>query len=200
MPGVSEKYRTISPHSNSVAVKPISGQCTYAGKKFNIPPESYAVLTIEQTCAVSAQRLMVVENFETFRLLERYSWIDYQGLDVLAIYRGDIRFRLDEAASVVRQRSEPTLMFSDFDPAGLAMAAGLARLERIVLPDIAWLESMTVQSRRQDLFANQLDQYAGMLDRQTSLLISPIWHLMKRLGSGLPQEGMAAAPFKVSTK
>jgi hypothetical protein len=137
IPGVSEKSRTASPNSNSVAIKPIAGQCMYDGKQLSIPAESYAVLTIQQVCAVSAQRLMVVENFETFRLLERYQWIDCQGLDVLAIYRGDSRFRLDEATSVVLQRQEPTWIFSDFDPAGLAMALGLIRLERVVLPEIS---------------------------------------------------------------
>jgi hypothetical protein len=198
IPGVSEKYRTISPHSNSVAIKPISGQCMYDGKQFCIPAESYAVLTIQQACAVSAQRLLVVENFETFRLLERYQWIDYQGLDILAIYRGDTRFRLDEVASMLTQRLEPTWIFSDFDPAGLAMAVVLPRLERVVLPKITWLEDMTIKSRRHDLFANQLKQYGRLLDRTNSLLIDPVWQLMKRLNAGLPQEWMAKAPIQTT--
>ena len=198
IPGISEKSGTLSPHSNSVAIKPISGRCTYAGKQFSIPAESYAVLTVQQACAVSAQRLMVVENFETFRLLERYQWIDYQGLDVLAIYRGEKQFRLNEARSVLVQRSEPTWMFSDFDPAGLAMAVGLPRLERVVSPEISWLKHMTIKSRRQDLFANQLDQYGRMLDRTDSVLIAPTWLLMKCLSAGLPQEWMAKAPSQTS--
>lgn len=193
-PGVSEKYRTRNPHRDSVAVKPIAGQCLYDGAPFSMPSESYAILTVEQAVAISAHRLLVVENLETFRLLERYRWIDYQGLAVLAIYRGDTRFRVDEAAAVVAQRSEPTWMFSDFDPAGLAMAAALPRLERVVLPDLTWLEDMTVQSRRQNLFADQLGQYGGILDRQINPLISPVWQLMKGLRAGLPQEWMAATP------
>ena len=198
IPGISEKSGTIRPHSNSVSVKPISGNCFYGGKPFSIPSESYAVLTIQQACAVSAQRLMVVENFETFRLLESYLWIDYQGLDVLAIYRGDKQFRQDEAASVLERRTEPTWMFSDFDPAGLAMAVGLPRLERVILPEMPWLEHMTIKSRRQDLFANQLDQYGRMLDGTNSVFIAPAWLLMKRLSAGLPQEWMAKAPSQTS--
>lgn len=193
-PGVSEKHRTLAPHRDSVAVKPVAGQCLLAdGAPFTIPPESYAVLTVEQALRISTQRLLVVENLETFRLLERYRWIDYQGLSVLAIYRGDQRLRLDEAAAVVAQRSEPTWMFADFDPAGLAMAARLPRLERVVLPDTAWLADTTRASRRDNLFANQFEQYGATLARECNPLIRPLWQLMNDLKLGLPQEGMASA-------
>lgn len=195
-PGVSEKHRTLAPHRDSVAVKPIAGQCLLpGGAPFTIPPESYAVLTVAQALAISAQRLLVVENLETFRLLERYRWIDHQGLTVLAIYRGDQRLRLDEAAAVVAQRHEPTWMFADFDPAGLAMAARLPRLERVVLPDTVWLADTTRKCRRHDLFASQFDQYGPTLARETNPLIRPLWQLMKDLKLGLPQEGMATAPL-----
>jgi hypothetical protein len=194
-PGISEKHRTKPPHRDSVAVKPIAGPCLLAdGTPFTIPPESYAVLTVAQAMVISAQRLLVVENLETFRLLERYRWIDYQGHSVLAIYRGDKRLRLDEAAAVVAQRSEPTWMFADFDPAGLAMAARLPRLERVVLPDTAWLATQTRACRRADLFASQFDQYSATLERESNPLIRPVWQLMKDLKLGFPQEGMATAP------
>jgi len=195
-PGVSEKHRTLAPHRDSVAVKPIAGQCLLpGGAPFSLPPESYAVLTVAQALAISAQRLLVVENLETFRLLERYRWIDHQGLTVLAIYRGDQHLRLDEAAAVVAQRHEPTWMFADFDPAGLAMAARLPRLERVVLPDTAWLADTTRKCRRHDLFASQFEQYGPTLERDANPLIRPLWQLMKDLKLGLPQEGMATAPL-----
>jgi hypothetical protein len=194
-PGISEKHRTQPPHRDSVAVKSIAGQCLLpGGVPFSLPPESYAVLTVAQALSISGQRLLVVENLETFRLLERYRWIDYQGLNVLAIYRGDKRLRLDEAAAVVAQRPEPTWMFADFDPAGLAMATRLPRLERVLLPDAAWLTAQTRACRRDDLFASQFDQYSATLERETNPLIRPLWQLMKDLKKGLPQEGMAAAP------
>lgn len=195
-PGVSEKHRTRPPHRDSVAVKPIAGQCLLpGGTPFSLPPESYAVLTVAQALTISAQRLLMVENLETFRLLERYRWINHQGLTVLAIYRGDQRLRLDEAAAVVAQRPEPTWMFADFDPAGLAMAARLPRLERVLLPDTAWLTAQTRACRRDDLFASQFDQYSATLEQEANPLIRPLWQLMKDLKLGLPQEGMAAAPL-----
>jgi hypothetical protein len=195
-PGVPEKCRTKPPHRDSVAVKPIAGPCLLAdGTPFTIPPESYAVLTVAQALTISAQRLLVVENLETFRLLERYRWIDYQGLNVLAIYRGDKRLRPDEAAAVVAQRNEPTWMFADFDPAGLVMAARLPRLERVVLPDTAWLTNQTHISRRYDLFAKQFKQNSATLERECNPLIAPLWQLLKEVKKGLPQEWMAAAPY-----
>jgi hypothetical protein len=193
--GLPEKNGTKPPHRDSVAFKPMAGKCLLAdGAPFTIPPESYAVLTVEQALSISAQRLLVVENLETFRLLERYRWIDYQGLNVLAIYLGDEGFRQDEVAAVVAQRNEPTWMFADFDPAGLAMAARLPRLERVVLPDTAWLTRKTYMSRRDDLFASQFDQYSATLERESNPLIHPLWQLLKDMKKGLPQEGMAAAP------
>ena len=189
-PGMSEKIGTRKPHSDSVAVKPVAGTCSLNDQQLTVPPGSYLVLSCEQALSIRAGRLLVVENFETFRYLERYDWISYHEQDVLAVFRGDPQYRTDVAQEVIRQRSEPVWAFCDFDPAGLAICANLPRLERIVLPGFDDLEETTLRARRQDLYMAQLPQYGNLLDSDSRDLVANVWNLMKRLRTGLPQEWM----------
>lgn len=190
LPGMSEKTGTKKPHSDSVAVKPVAGTCSLDGRKLAIPQKSYLVLTCEQALSVRAGRLLVVENFETFRHLERYDWISYEEQDVLAVFRGDPQYRTDDALKVIMQRREPVWAFCDFDPAGLAISANMPRLERIVLPEFDDLEEKAVRARRQDLYIEQLPQYGKRLESDSRDMVASVWNLMKRLRAGLPQEWM----------
>jgi hypothetical protein len=133
---------------------------------------------------------MVVENFETFRRLESYHWIDYQGQDVLAIFQGDNVFRQTTQLEIVRQRLEPVWAFFDFDPAGLGMGRNLPRLEKIVLPDHDVLAEKTKRARRQALYIEQISQWGNAIESDLRDLVSTPWRLMKGLKSGLPQEWM----------
>lgn len=187
-PGVSEKVGTAAPHANSIAVKCAKGICRLGEE--TIPHTGYAVLTLEQALMVSADRIMVVENLESFRWLTRTGWIDYQGLNVLAIYRGDPRFKVDDALRLVLARPEPVWAFFDFDPAGLGMSLGLPRLERLILPHQDSLMRLVRSADAGYLYSDQLEQYAGILEGLTSGPVWEAWRLMKSLRSGLPQEWM----------
>lgn len=187
-PGISEKVGTVAPHSNSIAVKCAQGICRLGDD--TIPHIGYAVLTLEQALLVSADRIMVVENLESFRWLARTSWIDYQGLNVLAIYRGDPRFKVDDAQRLVSARPEPVWAFFDFDPAGLGMSLELSRLERLILPPQDSLTRLVRSADAGHLYSDQLEQYEGTLDGLTSGPVWEAWRLMKSLHSGLPQEWM----------
>lgn len=190
IPEQSEKIGTQNPHADSVAVKPISGICTHEGQKLVVPNGSYLVVRLEQALSIQATRLMVVENFETFRRLESYHWIDYQGQDVLAIFHGDNVFHQTTQLEVVRLRFEQVWAFFDFDPAGLGMGRNLPRLERIVLPDHGVLTEKTKRARRQALYIEQIPQWANAIESDLRALVSSPWSLMKSLKSGLPQEWM----------
>lgn len=185
-PGVSEKVGTVAPHADSVAVKTASGLCTQGAE--TIATTGYSVLTTEQALRVRADRILVVENFETFRWLARTHWIDYQGLNVMAVYRGDPLYKIDDALRLVAARQEPVWTYFDFDPAGLCMSAAMPRLERIILPGAEVLSRTVRRARQLHLYADQLVQCQATLDALCTGPVTDAWILMKSLRSGVTQE------------
>lgn len=192
--GMSEKDFSVAPHANSVAVKGL-GNCRFDGHGLHTPLGAYMVLTVEQAMRVTCERIMVVENLETFRGLQDYAWIERRGLAVLAIYRGEKDVPNKDAAELIRSRAEPIWGFFDFDPAGLAMANALPgdRFERLILPDRGLLEKSADSARGRQLFDRQLNSYERVLDGAVHQDIAAAWALMKRLRSAVTQEKMQAA-------
>jgi hypothetical protein len=188
--GLSEKVFSTAPHARSVAIKPI-GPCKLLGRELFAPQGGYLILTPEQACSVSCDRLMLVENFETFRTLEAYAWVP-RSPAVMAVFRGDTIYSPAEAAEVIANRTDPVWGCFDFDPAGLAMAAALGedRLESLLLPPQAWLEASMDSPRGRDLFATQVGQYGQLLDRCAHPEVATAWRLMKRERSAVTQERM----------
>lgn len=192
--GMSEKSLSAAPHSRSVAVKAL-GRCTLDGHELYTPTGAYLVLTPADAKRVVCQRLMVVENLETFRTLDAYAWIDCRGMDVLAIYRGDVRLRNNDATEAIQGRQEPVWGFFDFDPAGLAFANALpaGRLERVILPSQTWLNQAADTPRGRQLFDSQVAIYSKVLNDAVHAEVIACWRLMKRLRSGVTQERMLHA-------
>lgn len=192
--GMSEKDFSVAPNANSVAVKGL-GNCYFDGHGLHTPQGAYLVLTVEQAMRVTCKRIMVVENLETFRSLQDYTWIDRRGFAVLAIYRGDKDVPNKDAAELIRSRAEPIWGFFDFDPAGLAMANALPgdRFEQLLLPDYGWLEKSADTARGRQLFDQQLSSYGSVLNRATHQQIVAAWTLMNRLRSAVTQERMKKA-------
>lgn len=193
--GMSEKTFSVAPHSRSVAVKAL-GSCLLDGRPLWTPEGAYSVLTPEQALRVTCTRIMPLENLETFRFLEAYTWIDRQGQDVLVIYRGDQKLSNKDALEVILGRSEPLWAFYDFDPAGLALASRLdsKRLERLVLPPQAWLAAAADSARGRQLYDSQVRQYAQALDSARHPHIAAAWQTLRRLKAGVTQERMRSAP------
>lgn len=189
--GISEKSYSTAPHSNSVSVK-VLGTCYLDDHLLYTPVGANLVLTKEQALRVTCQRIMLVENLESFRFLEEYAWIDRPDFNVLVVYRGDKQAPLGDAASVVVNRSEPIWAFTDFDPAGLAMVNAMPndRLEEILLPSPCWLTVAANTARGRELFDVQEAQYSATLDESSTPAVRRAWALMKRLRSGVTQERM----------
>lgn len=189
--GLSEKSYSTAPHSNSVSVK-VLGTCYLDNHLLYTPVGANLILTVDQALRVTCQRVILVENLESFRRLDDYTWIDRPDLNVLVIYRGDKRAPLGDAALVVANRSEPIWSFTDFDPAGLAMANAMPhdRLEKILLPSPSWLTVAANTARGRELFDVQETQYSATLDVSSIPAVRQAWALMKRLRSGVTQERM----------
>lgn len=189
--GLSEKSFSVAPHEKSVALRFI-GACTLEEGTVSSPPGSYMVCTPEMAHRITCDAIMLVENFETFRTLERYAWIDVEGQAVLVVYRGDPRLSL--SLDFVHERREPLWAFVDFDPAGLAIANALPhdRLQRLILPSLSWLEQASQNLRGRALFEQQ-KQYTRVLDASSHDLIRSWWGEMRRLRSAVVQEHMQEA-------
>ena len=192
--GMSEKSLSAAPHADSVAVK-FLGRCTLDERELFAPRGGYMVLTAEQAMRVSCECILLVENLETFRYLESYSWIDPVGLNVLVLYRGDKELPGKTAGEVVRARVEPIWGFFDFDPAGLALANAQppGRLERLVLPSATWLRRASNTQRGRQLFDAQVLAYGAVLEKSEHPAVTGPWQLMKELGSAVTQERMLSA-------
>lgn len=195
--GMSEKALSAAPHSGSIGVKCI-GLCALDGVPLHTPEGTYLVVTPQVAGRIRCDRLMLVENLETFRQLERYSWIDYRGHSVLVIYRGDYALSTGKALNLLRARSEPVWAFVDFDPAGLVIANSLPaeRLERIVLPEEAWLRQAANTSRGRQLFDEQEAGARTSLERATLSEVRIAWAVLAELRSAVTQERMLSVHEK----
>lgn len=183
-----EKAGTLSPHQDSIAVKAAHGRCACQGHP--VPSLGYQVLTLEQAREIRTDVLLVVENLESLRFLERNRWIDYQALAVLAIFRGDGVFRADVVASMLEASGSPVWAYFDFDPAGLGMAARLPRLQKVLLPPEDVLVSTSRKANQVHLYADQVDQWGKSLTSDDRLMIQRPWSLLRKLRVGLAQELM----------
>lgn len=192
--GLSEKNFSEAPHARSVAVKFIGG-CSLNGQSLATPSGTYMVLYPESAMQVTCDRLLLVENLETFRRLEDYKWVRYDALSVMAIFRGDPSLSISDALEVVRRRPEAIWAFVDFDPAGLAIANSLpqGRLERVVLPAATWLEKAADTHRGRQLYADQAGRYTASLDSSIHAQVCLWWREMKHLQSAVTQERMLSA-------
>lgn len=191
--GLSEKALSAAPHAGSVAVKCI-GRCTLDASELRTPEGAYLVVSPETGGRITCDRLLLVENLETFRQLERYGWIDYQGLAVMAVYRGDSVLSTGDSLKLIRARPEPVWAFVDFDPAGLVIANSLPaeRLERIVLPGLRWLRQAAMTSRGRQLFEEQEPKARAGLERTVHPVVRAAWTELNALRGGVTQERMLA--------
>lgn len=188
--GLSEKTSTIAPHENSIALRVASGECRIDGSALYTPAGSYLVASYETALRISADRLMVIENLETFRHLEKQRWIDYGNLSTLAIFRGDTRFNAADSLALVKSRPEPVWAFYDFDPAGLALANMTIRLDKVVSPPNEWLIPAARRAKRFDLYQDQIEQYRSTLEATSNTQVRALWALMKDIKVGYAQEWM----------
>ncbi|MBK1683921.1 DUF7281 domain-containing protein [Rhodoferax fermentans] len=185
-PGISEKSGTVNPHANTVAFK------VFAGGSPTTRP-GYQVASVEEVAGLTPDLVMVVENFETLRQLERYQWVIDRLTSVktaLTIFKGDNIYRLDDAQNCISLFDCPVWGFHDFDPAGLHMSLSIRNIEEHLVPPQGLLAAAVVAQKRSDLYFNQYNQYAGALDLCDHPQIAALWSLMKRWQKGLPQEWM----------
>ena len=183
--GISEKTGTLAPHADSVAFR-IWGA---APRDFLV---GYQVATPLEVSQIKCDLTMVVENFETFRQLQQYRWVEDKFIDksVLVIFRGDPIYKIENAQQALAGLNKPVLGFFDFDPAGLFMCSKLDGLSQLVLPDLNTVKCAAKAGKRDDLYYDQVAGFGSSLDKQLQPEIAEAWAMMKEIRIGLPQEWM----------
>jgi len=88
----------------------------------------------------------------------------------------------------------PVWAFYDFDPAGLGMVLRLPRVDRLILPNLQWLQTQACLRRRTDLYEDSLAQWGSTLNDASRPDVAAAWRVMQSLRCGLPQEWMELAP------
>lgn len=189
--GMSEKAFSAAPRARSVAIRCV-GDCKLDGHSVYTPDGTHMVTTPEQAATIDCDRIMLVENFETFQHILSYRWIRWDAMGTLVVYRGDRENSIQHASLLVRIRHEPVAGFFDFDPAGLMMAKSIpaSRFEGFVLPDKAWLESACDSPHGRQLYDRQVGVFGSALDAIGEPLIRDRWEFMKSLASAVAQERM----------
>ena len=184
-PGITEKHGTTAPHDDCVA---------YRMFRFDMPQSvGYGVASGLDVSQLPADVMMVVENFETFRQLHRYTWVMDRLKTIVycvVVFRGDNVYSMGDAMRCVNSSNLPKIGFHDFDPAGLYMSASLPGLVEHLMPQPSVLEPAVLEGKRSDLYFSQLAQFANELERTTLANIPDAWKLMRRMQKGLPQEWM----------
>lgn len=192
--GMSEKHFSAAPRARSVSVRCV-GSCTHDGRGLYTPDGTHLVATLDQASAITCEKIMVVENFETFRQVLSYRWIRWAEGGTLVVYRGDPESPIQDAATLVRDRTEPVKGFFDFDPAGLMMAKAIPpeRFAGFVLPGREWLRAAANTPHGRQLYDRQLSGFGAALDDASQPLVRESWEFMKSLASAVAQEGMLNA-------
>ena len=184
-PGMTEKYGTKAPHGDSVAYRLFQ-----FGKPQGV---GYGVACALEVSQLPADTMMLVENFETFRQLHRYSWVVKRIESVVScvvVFRGDNVYSVGDAMRCVNSSNLPKIGFHDFDPAGLYMSATLRGLVEHLMPNPSVWEPAVTEGKRSDLYFSQIAQFESSLEKATLANIPDAWKLMRRMQKGLPQEWM----------
>jgi hypothetical protein len=185
-PGISEKSGTLNPHANAVAFRVFIGRTP-------VTRPGYQVATVEEVGCLTPDLVVVVENFETLRQLERYEWVMERFTSVgttLVLFKGDNIYLRKNANRSMDALNCPVWGFHDFDPAGLHMSLSIKNLSEHLVPSLDVLRSAVEAMKRSDLYYSQLGQYANILTACRHPQIAALWTLMTSLQKGLPQEWM----------
>lgn len=138
--------------------------------------------------------LLIVENLQTFddiHAVDPDVVGDLPAHDPLVIYRGDAQCgaRADAVHALIRNTDLPVFAFVDFDPAGLVIASGLPRLDKVMAPPLTDLAEIIQKHGIAGRYLEQVAMAAHAMQRiQEDARLAPLWHVIHSAGKALPQE------------
>jgi len=143
---------------------------------------------------IAHDALLIIENLQTFDDIHTVTpevMGNLSACNPLVVYRGDTQggVRADAVHALIKDTKLPVFAFVDFDPAGLVIAAGLPRLEKILAPTLQNLAVILKDHGISERYLEQLAMAAHAMQKiQDDTRISRLWHVIYAAGKALPQE------------
>lgn len=192
-----EKFAGRSVGAGRLRLKTLPGQTLHvAGGSWDLPCRADLGLDLAAVLGqeIGHDALLVIENLQTFDDIHSVGMDVMDSLparDPLVIYRGDTQggARADTIHALIESTILPVYAFVDYDPAGLVIASGLPRLEKVLVQSLqdlgALIQTHGIAKRYQEQVAatsHALQQW------KEDSRIGPLWEVIHTAGKGLPQE------------
>jgi hypothetical protein len=192
-----EKFAGRSVGAGRLRLKTLPGHMlNVAGGSWNLPLRADLGMDLEAVLGheVGHDALLVIENLQTFDDIHSVGMDVMDSLsarDPLVIFRGDTQggARADAVHTLIESTIQPVYAFVDYDPAGLIIASGLPRLDKVLAPCLQDLAAL-IQTR--GIVRRYLDQVTAasyaLQQLEGDSRIAPLWNVIHAAGKGLPQE------------
>lgn len=192
-----EKFAGRSVGAGRLRLKTLPGHTlNVAGGSWNLPLRADLGMDLEAVLGheIGHDALLVIENLQTFDDIHSVGVDVMDSLparDPLVIFRGDTQggARADAVHTLIESTILPVYAFVDYDPAGLIIASGLPRLDKVLAPCLQDLAAL-IQTR--GIARRYLDQVAAasyaLQQLEGDSRIAPLWNVIHAAGKGLPQE------------
>jgi hypothetical protein len=192
-----EKFAGRSVGAGRLRVKALPEQTLMVvGGNWDLPFHADLGLDLESVLEhkIGHDALLVIENLQTFDDIHNVS-VDVMGSlparNPLVIYRGDTQggARTDAVHTLLKNTTLPVYAFVDYDPAGLIIASGLPRLDKLLAPSLqdlaALIQTHGIARRYQEQLASAPH---AMQQFEWDPRFAPLWNIIHTAGKGLPQE------------
>jgi len=192
-----EKFAGRSVGAGRLRLKTLPGHTLHvAGGSWDLPCRADLGLDLAAVLGqeIGHDALLVIENLQTFDDIHSVGMDVMDSLparDPLVIYRGDTQggARADTIHALIESTILPVYAFVDYDPAGLVIAAGFPRLEKVLAPS---LQDLGTLIQTHGIAKRYLEQVAATSHALQQLKedsrIGPLWEVIHTVGKGLPQE------------
>ena len=192
-----EKLAGRSVGAGRLRLKTLPGRTlNVAGGSWNLPLRADLGMDLEAVLGheISHDALLVIENLQTFDDIHSVGMDVMDSLsarDPLVIFRGDTQggARADAVHALIKSTILPVYAFVDYDPAGLIIASGLPRLDKVLAP---CLQDLAALIKTRGISRRYLDQVMAasyaLQQLESDSRIAPLWDVIHSAGKGLPQE------------
>lgn len=192
-----EKFAGRSVGVGRLRLKTLPGHTLHvAGGSWDLPLRADLGMDLEAVLGheIGHDALLVIENLQTFDDIHSVGVDVMDSLparDPLVIFRGDTQggARADAVHTLIESTILPVYAFVDYDPAGLIIASGLPRLDKVLAPCLQDLAAL-IQTR--GIARRYLDQVTAasyaLQQLEGDSRIAPLWNVIHAAGKGLPQE------------